>query len=55
MTPKNEKDLMFKLNQQFTSAKDLLIFYESNRYMFERESYKLFFSKLYSMSRTLGP
>ena len=38
---------MFKLNQKFTSGKDLLNFFESNRDMFKtQESYGLLLSRL---------
>lgn len=49
MAPQNEQDLLFKLSQKFTSAKDLLNFFESNRDVFTisgTEAYKLMFSRL---------
>ena len=47
MPPQSEEDLVFKLNQKFTSGKDLLNFFESNRDMFKtQESYGLLLSRL---------
>eukprot|EP00347_Sterkiella_histriomuscorum_P000591 403375259 len=56
MQPKDEQDLLFKLKQQFTSTKDLLNFYEANRYLFEDKSYIEFFKKLiYELNRDKTP
>ena len=48
MAPQSEQDLLFKLNQKFNSAKDLLNFFESNRELFSKtpEAFRIIFSKL---------
>jgi len=48
MAPQSEQDLLFKLNQKFNSAKDLLNFFESNRELFAKtpEAFTIIFSKL---------
>lgn len=43
MEPKNHEDLMFKLRQPFNTVKDLLNFFESNRDIFDKESYQILF------------
>ncbi|CDW78141.1 UNKNOWN [Stylonychia lemnae] len=51
MQPKDHQDLMFKLNQGFTTVKDLLNFFEANRNIFENQSYEIIFQKLAKYSR----
>lgn len=46
MAPQSEQDLIFKLNQRFTSYKDLLNFFESNRDLFTEKGFSVFFEKL---------
>ena len=48
MAPQSEQDLLFKLNQKFNSAKDLLNFFETNRELFGKtpDGFRIIFSKL---------
>lgn len=46
MQPANEKDLITKMNLPFNSSKDLLDFFEKNRFVFNMEAFDILIKKL---------